>query len=86
MFSKVLIANRGAIACRVIRTLKHLNIGSVAIYSEADSHSLHVVGADEAFSLGQGGATETYLDQDKILSIAKESGAPSDSSWLRFPE
>lgn len=75
MFSKVLIANRGAIACRVIRTLKHLNIGSVAIYSEADSHSLHVVGADEAFSLGQGGATETYLDQDKILSIAKESGA-----------
>lgn len=75
MFSKVLIANRGAIACRVIRTLKHLNIGSVAIYSESDSGSLHVVGADEAFSLGQGGATETYLDQDKILSIAKESGA-----------
>jgi urea carboxylase len=74
MFSKVLIANRGAIACRVIRTLKQLNITSVAIYSEADSQSLHVVGADEAYSLGQGGATETYLDQDKIIAIAKQSG------------
>ncbi|GEA60981.1 urea carboxylase [Vibrio comitans] len=75
MFSKVLIANRGAIACRVIRTLKQLNIGSVAVYSEADSQSLHVVDADEAFTLGQGGASETYLDQDKIISIAKSSGA-----------
>lgn len=75
MFSKVLIANRGAIACRVIRTLKQLNIGSVAVYSEADSQSLHVVDADEAFSLGQGGASETYLDQDKIISMAKQSGA-----------
>ncbi len=75
MFSKVLIANRGAIACRVIRTLKQLNIGSVAIYSEADSQSLHVVNADEAYSLGPGGATQTYLDQDKIITIAKESGA-----------
>ncbi|MGR5177485.1 urea carboxylase [Vibrio parahaemolyticus] len=75
MLSKVLIANRGAIACRVIRTLKQLNIGSVAVYSEADSQSLHVVDADEAFSLGQGGASETYLDQDKIISMAKQSGA-----------
>lgn len=75
MFSKVLIANRGAIACRVIRTLKKLNIGSVAVYSEADSQSLHVVGADEAFTLGKGGATETYLDQEKIIAIAKKSGA-----------
>lgn len=75
MFSKVLIANRGAIACRVIRTLKQLNIGSVAIYSEADAQSLHVVDADQAFSLGKGGASETYLDQEKIISIAKLAGA-----------
>lgn len=75
MFSKVLIANRGAIACRVIRTLKRLNIGSVAVYSEADAQSLHVVDADQAFSLGKGGASETYLDQEKIISIAKLAGA-----------
>lgn len=75
MFSKVLIANRGAIACRVIRTLKQLNIGSVAVYSEADAQSLHVVDADQAFSLGKGGASETYLDQEKIISIAKQAGA-----------
>ncbi|MGF1682118.1 urea carboxylase [Photobacterium minamisatsumaniensis] len=75
MFSRVLIANRGAIACRVIRTLKKLNIGSVAVYSEADCQSLHVVDADQAFSLGKGGASDTYLDQDKIIAIAKESGA-----------
>lgn len=75
MFSKVLIANRGAIACRVIRTLKRLNIGSVAVYSEADVQSLHVVDADQAFSLGKGGASETYLDQEKIISIAKQAGA-----------
>lgn len=74
MFSKVLIANRGAIACRVIRTLKQLNIGSVAVYSEADAQSLHVVDADQAFSLGKGGASETYLDQEKIISIAKLAG------------
>ncbi|SUP38813.1 acyl-CoA carboxylase alpha chain [Vibrio owensii] len=75
MFSKVLIANRGAIACRVIRTLKQLNIGSVAVYSEADAQSLHAVDADQAFSLGKGGASETYLDQEKIISIAKQAGA-----------
>ncbi|MCL9773566.1 urea carboxylase [Vibrio methylphosphonaticus] len=75
MFSKVLIANRGAIACRVIRTLKQLSIESVAVYSDADSQSLHVVDADVAFSLGKGGASETYLDQDKIISAAKQSGA-----------
>ncbi|HGY9595567.1 TPA: urea carboxylase [Vibrio campbellii] len=75
MFSKVLIANRGAIACRVIRTLKQLNTGSVAVYSEADAQSLHVVEADQAFSLGKGGASETYLDQEKIIAIAKLAGA-----------
>ncbi|MDP5254135.1 MULTISPECIES: urea carboxylase [unclassified Vibrio] len=75
MFNKVLIANRGAIACRVIRTLKKLGISSVAIYSEADAKSPHVLHADEAYSLGSGPATHTYLDQDKVLAIAKQCGA-----------
>jgi urea carboxylase len=75
MFTKVLIANRGAIACRIIRTLKQLGIESIAVYSEADRESLHVRQADLAFSLGEGGAQATYLDQDKIIAIAKQTGA-----------
>ncbi|WPC72653.1 urea carboxylase [Vibrio porteresiae] len=72
---KVLIANRGAIACRIIRTLKAMQIASVAVYSEADAQSLHVSAADEAFSLGEGGASATYLDIEKIIAVAKQSGA-----------
>jgi urea carboxylase len=75
IFNKVLIANRGAIACRIIRTLKRLGIASVAVYSEADRESLHVSQADEAYSLGEGGASATYLDQDKIIAIAQKTGA-----------
>ncbi|MDK2778012.1 MAG: urea carboxylase [Pseudomonadota bacterium] len=75
MFSKVLIANRGAIAVRIIRTLKKMNIGAVAVYHEADRHSLHVQQADEAFCLGNGSVADTYLNQEKILSFARESGA-----------
>ncbi|MBE0436349.1 MAG: 5-oxoprolinase/urea amidolyase family protein, partial [Methylomicrobium sp.] len=71
MFTKVLIANRGAIACRIIRTLKSMGIRSVAIYSEADSGSLHVQQADEAVCIGEALATETYLDYRNILHIAK---------------
>lgn len=73
-FHKVLIANRGAIATRILRTLKKMQIGSVAVYAESDAKSLHVKQADEAFSLGEGSASETYLDMEKILSIAKQSG------------
>ncbi|PMH44807.1 urea carboxylase [Vibrio sp. 10N.286.49.B3] len=74
-FSKVLIANRGAIACRVIRTLNKMNILSVAVYSDADSDSLHVSQASEAYSLGAGGAKDTYLDIDKVIAIALQTGA-----------
>lgn len=75
MFTKVLISNRGAIACRIIRSLRNMGITSVAIYSEADADSLHVIQADEAYSLGEGAAAQTYLNQDKILNIARQSGA-----------
>lgn len=75
MFSKVLIANRGAIACRIIRTLKAMGVTSVAVYSEADADSRHVLDADEAWSLGEGAAAQTYLDQNKLIAIAKQTGA-----------
>ncbi|MBM94843.1 MAG: urea carboxylase [Oceanospirillaceae bacterium] len=75
MFTKVLIANRGAIATRIIRTLNTMNIASVAVYAECDADSLHVRLADEAFSLGAGAAADTYLNMDKLLDIAKQTGA-----------
>ncbi|MBG6522695.1 urea carboxylase [Pseudomonas aeruginosa] len=75
MFDKLLIANRGAIACRILRTLRNLNVNGVAVYSEADAASLHLQQADEAHSLGEGPATQTYLDVEKILRIARETGA-----------
>lgn len=75
MFNKVLIANRGAIATRIIRTLNKIQVASVAVYAESDAKSLHVKSADEAFSLGEGSASETYLDMEKILGIAKQTGA-----------
>lgn len=75
MFNKVLIANRGAIACRVIRTLKKLGIKSVVVYSEADRDSLHVTLADEAVFIGDSPASQSYLNIDKILDVAKQTGA-----------
>jgi urea carboxylase len=75
MFSKVLIANRGAIACRIIRTLKTLGVRSLAVYSEADAQARHVREADEAHLLGPAPAAESYLRGDRILQIAKDCGA-----------
>jgi urea carboxylase len=75
MFKKVLIANRGEIACRVIRTLKKMGIGSVAVYSEADAASLHVRLADEAVLIGPPPAAQSYLVGEKILAVAKQVGA-----------
>jgi urea carboxylase len=75
MFEKVLIANRGAIACRIIRTLRRIGVKSVAVYTEADAWSRHVAEADEAHLIGSGVAADSYLRADKILQIARDSGA-----------
>ncbi|WP_027949742.1 urea carboxylase [Haliea salexigens] len=75
MFDTVLVANRGAIATRILRTLRRLEIRSVAVYAACDAESLHVRQADQAFCLGEGGAADTYLNMDRILEVARECGA-----------
>ncbi len=75
MFSKILIANRGEIALRIIRTCKKLDIQTVAIYSEADANSLFVRQADEAYCVGKPPVNQSYLNSDEIIRVAKESGA-----------
>ena len=74
-FSKVLVANRGEIAVRIFRTLRELGIVTVAVYSEADRAALHARVADEAYLIGPGPASQSYLDQERILEAARKAGA-----------
>ncbi len=74
MFNKVLIANRGAIATRVTRTLQSLGVKAMAVFAEADRDSLHVSHADETFCLGEGSARDTYLNQEKLFALMEEHG------------
>jgi acetyl/propionyl-CoA carboxylase alpha subunit len=75
MFRKILIANRGEIACRVIRTCREMDIATVAVYSDADCDALHVRMADEAYHIGPPSSSESYLRGEKIIAAAKQSGA-----------
>eukprot|EP00126_Sphaerothecum_destruens_P012835 Sdes_comp21971_c0_seq1m20516 len=75
MFSKILIANRGEIACRIMKTAKEMGIKCVAVYSEADSKTMHVEMADEAYCIGPAPSRDSYLQMNKIIEIAHQTGA-----------
>ena len=75
MFHKIMIANRGEIAVRIIRTCKEMGIGTVAVYSDVDANSLHVELADEAYPIGPAEAAQSYLNMERILEVAMRSKA-----------
>ncbi len=75
MFSKILIANRGEIACRVIKTARRMGIKTVAVYSDADRDALHVQMADEAVHIGPSPAAQSYIVIDKIMDAIRQTGA-----------
>ena len=75
MFDKILIANRGEIVVRIIATCREMGIKTVAVYSEADRAALHVLEADQAVCLGPSSPAESYLNMDKIMAAAKQTGA-----------
>src|SRR5438876_3249729 len=74
MFTKVLVANRGAIACRILRTLRRMGVASVAVYSDADRHSAHVEQADEAVPIGAASPAQSYLSIEALLAAAAKTG------------
>ena len=75
MFDKILIANRGEIACRIAQTARRMAIRTVAVYSDADANAMHVAACDEAHRLGPAPPRESYLNAGAIIAIAKSSGA-----------
>ena len=75
MFSKILIANRGEIAVRIIRACKEMGVATVAVYSEADKNALHVALADQAYCIGGPEAADSYLNENQIISTAILAGA-----------
>src|SRR5256885_5083801 len=75
MFRKILIANRGEIACRIIRTARRMGIATVAVYSEADAEALHVREADEAVLIGPASSADSYLRIGRIIEASKQTGA-----------
>ncbi len=89
MFDKILIANRGEIACRVIKTAKKMGIKTVAVYSDADKHALHVQMADEAVNIGPPPSNQSYIVIDKIMDAVRQTGAqavhPGYGSCPRTP-
>ena len=75
MFSKILIANRGEIAVRIIRACKEMGVSTVAVYSKADKNALHVALADQSYCIGEAEASESYLNENQIISTALLAGA-----------
>ncbi len=75
MFNKILIANRGEIACRIARSAREMGVASIAVYSDADRHALHVSACDEAVYIGASAPAESYLQADRIIQVAKQMGA-----------
>ena len=85
MFNKILIANRGEIACRIIRTARRLGIATVAVYSEADRDSLHVEMADDAVCIGPPPSIESYLLIERIVEACRSTGSDAVQPGYVFP-
>ena len=86
MFNKILIANRGEIACRIMKTARSMGIHCVTVYSTVDKNSLHVKLADSAYCIGDAAAKDSYLNIPNIINAAKESGAEAiHPGYLKIP-